>query len=77
MARDFRELIREDIRNNPEFAAGLYQDCINLLQSGDDEDRAVAEETLANYFDHEQARAARQLAANATETTEPAATTAD
>ena len=74
MARDFRELVREDIRNNPDFAAGLYQDCINLLQSGDDEDRAVAEETLANYFDHEQANAARQLAAEAMK---PAATTAD
>lgn len=73
MARDFRELIREDIRNNPEFAAGLYQDCIDLLQSDDDEDRAVAEETLANYFDQDQARVARLLAA----TTKPATTTAD
>ena len=77
MTRDFRELIREDIRNNPDFAAGLYQDCINLLQSDDAEDRAVAEETLANYFDQDQARAAHQLAANAAETTKPATTTAD
>lgn len=77
MARDFRELVREDIRNNPEFAAGLYQDCIDLLQSNDAEDRAAGESMLANYFDHEQARAARQLAANPAETTEPAATTAD
>lgn len=77
MARDFRELVREDIRNNPEFAAGLYQDCIDLLRSDDAEDRAVGESMPANYFDHEQARAAQQIAANATETTEPAATTAD
>ena len=77
MARDFCELIREDIRNNPDFAAGLYQDCINLLQSDDAEDRAVAEETLANYFDQDQARAAHQLAANAAETTKPATNTAD
>ena len=77
MTRDFRELIREDIRNDPDFAAGLYQDCVNLLQSDDDEDRAVAEETLANYFDQDQVRAAHQLAANAAETTKPATTTAD
>ena len=74
MARDFHELVREDIRNNPDFAAGLYQDCIELLQSNDDEDRAVGESMLANYFSQEQARAARQLA---TEATEPAAITAD
>ena len=74
MARDFRELISEDVRNNPDFAAGLYQDCIDLLQSDDAEDRAVGGYTLANYFDHEQARAARQLAANAAE---PATATAD
>ncbi|MCY3691755.1 MAG: hypothetical protein OXI54_11625 [Chloroflexota bacterium] len=77
MARDFHELVRERMNREPEFAAGLYQDCIDLLQSEDDEDRAVAEETLANYFDHEQARAARRLAANAAETTEPAANTAN
>ncbi|MYC34442.1 MAG: hypothetical protein F4X64_14860 [Chloroflexi bacterium] len=77
MARDFRELVREDIRNNPDFAAGLYQDCIYLLQSNDAEDRAVGESMLANYFDHEQTHAARQLAAKGTETTEPAAATAD
>lgn len=77
MARDFHELVRERMNREPEFAAGLYQDCINLLQSDDDEDRAVAEETLANYFDHEQTRAAHQLAAKGTETTEPAAATAD
>ena len=74
MARDFRELIREDIRNNPDFAAGLYQDCIHLLQSDDAEDQAVGESILANYFDHEQTRAARRLAAEATKS---AATTAD
>ena len=68
MARDFRELVREDIRDNPDFAAGLYQDCIDLLQSDDDEDRAVGESMLANYFDHEQARVARRLAANAADT---------
>jgi len=66
MARDFHELVRERMNREPEFAAGLYQDCINLLQSDDDEDRDVAEETLANYFNHDQARAARQLAAEAT-----------
>lgn len=74
MTRDYKELIRERVRRDPEFAAGLYQDCINLLQSDDDEDRDVAEETLANYFDHDQTRAARKLAAEATK---PAATTAD
>ena len=74
MARDFHELVRERMNREPEFAAGLYQDCIDLLQSDDDEDRAVGESMLANYFDHEQARAARQLAAEATE---PAAITAD
>lgn len=63
MTRDYKELISERIRRDPDFAAGLYQDCINLLQSDDDEDRAVAEETLADYFDREQTRAARQLAA--------------
>ena len=68
MARDFRELVREDIRDNPDFAAGLYQDCIDLLQSDDAEDRAVGESMLANYFDHEQGRVARQLAATAAET---------
>lgn len=50
MARDFRELISEDVRNNPDFAAGLYQDCIALLQSDDDEDRAIGESMLRNYF---------------------------
>ena len=74
MARDFRELVRDRMNREPDFAAGLYQDCIDLLQSDDDEDRAVAEETLANYFDHEQARAARQIAA---EMTKSVATTAD
>ena len=73
MARDFRELIREDIRNNPDFADGLYQDCIDLLQSDDAEDRAVGESMLTHYFDHEQARVARLLAA----ATKPATTTAD
>ena len=77
MVRDFRELISEDIRNNPEFAAGLYQDCIDLLQSDDAEDQAVGESMLAHYFDQDQARAAHQLAANAAETTKPATTTAD
>ena len=77
MTQDFTELISERVRRDPDFAAGLYQDCIALLQSHDDEDQAVAEETLANYFDQEQARAAHQLAANATETTKPATTTAD
>ena len=66
MARDFREIIREDIRDNPEFAAGLYQDCIDLLQSDDAEDRAVGESMLGNYFDAEAGRAARQEAAAAT-----------
>lgn len=75
MTRDFHELVRERMDRDPEFAAGLYQDCINLLQS-DDEDRAVGESMLANYFDHDQARAARQLAANVAGTTKPA-TTAD
>ena len=74
MARDFHELVRERMNREPEFAAGLYQDCIDLLQSDDDEDRAVGESMLANYFSQEQARAARQLA---TEATEPAAITAD
>ena len=74
MARDFRELVRDRMNRDPDFAAGLYQDCIDLLQSDDDEDRAVAEETLVNYFDHEQARAARQIAA---EMTKSVATTAD
>ena len=74
MARDFRELVRDRMNRDPDFAAGLYQDCIDLLQSDDDEDRAVAEETLANYFNHEQARAARQIAA---EMTKSVATTAD
>ena len=73
MTRDYKELISERVCRDPDFAAGLYQDCINLLQSDDAEDRAVAEETLANYFDHEQARVARLLAA----TTKPATTTAD
>ena len=77
MARDFHDLVRERMNREPEFAAGLYQDCINLLQSDDAEDRAVGESMLANYFDHEQTHAARQLAANVAETTEPAATTAD
>ena len=63
MARDFHELVRERMNREPEFAAGLYQDCIDLLQSNDAEDRAVAESMLANYFDHEQARAARIKAA--------------
>lgn len=74
MTRDYKELISERVHKDPDFAAGLYQDCIALLQSHDDEDQAVANETLANYFDDEQARAARQLAAEATK---QAATTAD
>ncbi|MCY3691756.1 MAG: hypothetical protein OXI54_11620 [Chloroflexota bacterium] len=59
MARDFRELIREDIRNNPDFAAGLYQDCIDLLQSDDSEDRDTGESMLRNYFGADALRAAR------------------
>ena len=77
MARDFHELVRERMNREPEFAAGLYQDCIELLQSNDAEDRAVAESMLANYFNPEQTGPARQIAANATETTKPATTTAD
>lgn len=72
MTRDYKELINERARRDPDFAAGLYQDCINLLQSDNDEDRAVAEETLANYFDHEQTRAAQIKAASSR-----SATTAD
>lgn len=72
MARDFHELVREDIRNNPDFAAGLYQDCIDLLQSDDAEDRALSESMLTNYFDDEQVRVARRLAAEAIEATGPA-----
>ena len=59
MARDFRELIREDIRNNPEFAAGLYRDCINLLQSEDSEDRDTGESMIRNYFGADALHAAR------------------
>ena len=74
MARDFRELISEDVRNNPDFAAGLYQDCIDLIQSGDSEDRRDGESMLLNYFGPDALRAARQLAASAAE---PATATAD
>ena len=74
MARDFHELVRERMDRDPEFAAGLYQDSIVLLQSDDAEDRAVGEYTLANYFDAEAGSAARRLAAN---TTEPVTGTAD
>ena len=77
MTRDYKELISERVCRDPDFAAGLYQDCVNLLQSDDAEDRAVAGETLANYFDQDQARVAHQLALNAAETTKPATTTAD
>ena len=68
MTRDFDELVRERMDRDPEFAAGLYQDSIVLLQSDDAEDRAVGEYTLANYFDAEAGRAARRLAASAAET---------
>ena len=64
MARGFRELVREDIRKNPEFAAGLYQDSIVLLQSDDAEDRAVGKSMLANYFGEDALRAAQQAAAD-------------
>lgn len=77
MARAFHELVSERMNREPEFAAGLYQDCINLLQSDDAEDRAVGESMFTYYFDHEQTHAAHQLAAKGTETTEPAAATAD
>ena len=63
MTRDFDELVRERMDRDPEFAAGLYQDSVVLLQSDDAEDRAVGEYTLANYFDADAARAARQEAA--------------
>ena len=69
MASDVRELIRDDIHNNPEFAAGLYQDCIDLLQPGSDEDRAAGESMLRNYFSFEEARVARMKAANNRSTT--------
>ena len=65
MARDFHELVRERIDREPEFAAGLYQDCIDLLQSDDDEDRTVGESMLGHYFDADAARAARQEVAAA------------
>ena len=67
MARDFHELVRERMDRDPEFAAGLYQDSIALLQSDDTEDRAVGEYTLATYFDADAGRAARLLAASAAE----------
>ena len=73
MTRDYQELISERIRKDPDFATGLYQDCIALLQSDDDEDRAVADETLANYFDDEQVCAARRLAAEVTKSPAAAA----
>ena len=66
MARDFHELVRERIGREPEFAAGLYQECIDLLQSDDAEDRAVGESMLGHYFDAEAGSAARRLAANTT-----------
>ena len=66
MARDFHELVRERMDREPEFAAGLYQDCIDLLQSNDAEDRVVGNSMLANYFDADAARAARQEATAAT-----------
>ena len=68
MARDFHELVRERMDREAEFAAGLYQDCIELLQSDDAEDRAVGESMLGNYFDADAGRAARRLAASAAET---------
>ena len=74
MARDFHELVRERMEREPEFAAGLYQDCIDLLQSNDAKDRAVGESMLGHYFDAEARSAARRLAAN---TTEPVTGTAD
>ena len=60
MARNFRELVREDIRNNPDFAAGLYRDCIELLQSDDDEDRDTGASMLRNYFGSNALRAAQR-----------------
>ena len=60
MTRDFRELVREDIRKNPDFAAGLYQDCIDLLQSDDAEDRDTGESMLRNYFGDAALRAAQE-----------------
>ena len=65
MARDFHELVRERMERESEFAAGLYQDCIDLLQSNDVEDRAVGESMLSHYFDAEAGSAARRLAATA------------
>ena len=50
MARDFRELVRDRISREPDSAAGLYQDCIDLLQSGGDGDRDTGESMLRNYF---------------------------
>ena len=72
MARDFRELIREDIRDNPDFAAGLYRDCIDLLQSDDAEDRRHGESMLLNYFGPDELLAAQRAVASAAAAPTPA-----
>ena len=77
MARDFRELVREDIHNNPDFAAGPYQDCIELLQSDDDEDRDTGASMLRNYFGCDALCAAQREIASASPTGSPAVNAAD
>ena len=67
MARDFHELVRERMNREPEFAAGLYQDCIDLLQSDDSEDRDTGESMLRNYFGPDALHAARLEADNPVE----------
>lgn len=60
MARDFHELVRESMNRDPDFAAGLYRDCIDLLQSDDDEDRDTGVSMLRNYFGCDALRAAQR-----------------
>ena len=65
MTRDYRESIKEHIAEDSDFGNGLYQYCIELLQSDDAEDRRDGESMLRNYFDDDALRAAQQAVAAA------------
>ena len=46
----------------------MYQDCIDLLQSGGDEDRDTGESMLRNYFGTDALRSAQREVASAAAT---------